>query len=78
MRYVILLHKLQNTKHFHILHLGQAQIFNKCLVHLIIDVLKSSSNLESLFSFKFSAEKKSDLKEYKSLLLSFEALSLLS
>ena len=32
-----------------------------------------------LFSFKFSAEQKSDLKEYKSLLLSLEAaLSLLS
>ena len=49
-----------------------------CLVHVIFDVLKLSSNLESLFSFKFSAEQKSDLKEYKSLLLSFEALSLLS
>jgi hypothetical protein len=47
-----------------------------CLVHVIFDVLKLSSNLESLFSFKFSAEQKSDLKEYKSLLLSFEALSL--
>ena len=31
-----------------------------------------------LFSFKFSAEQKSDLKEYKSLLVSFEDLSLLS
>jgi hypothetical protein len=40
--------------------------------------LKLSSNLESFFSFIFSAEQKSDLKEYKSLLLSFEALSLLS
>jgi hypothetical protein len=52
--------------------------FDLCLVHVIFDVLKLSSNLESLFSFKFSAEQKSDLKEYKSLLLSFEALSLLS
>ena len=49
-----------------------------CLVHVIFDVLKLSLNLESLFSFNFSAEKKSDLKEYKSLLLSFEALSLLT
>ena len=30
-----------------------------------------------LFSFKFSAEQKSDLKDYKPLSLSFEALSLL-
>ena len=52
--------------------------FNECLVHVIFDVLKLSSNLESLFSFKFSAEQKSDRKKYKSLLLSFEALSLLS
>ena len=49
-----------------------------CLVHVIFNVLKLLSNLESLFSFKFSAEQKSDRKEYKSLLLSFEALSLLS
>ena len=39
-------------------------------------MLKSSSNLESLFSFSFSAENISDLKEYKSLLLSFEAFEL--
>ena len=46
-------------------------------VHLIFDMLKSPLNLKSSFSFKVSTEKKSDLKEYKSLLLSFEALSLL-
>jgi hypothetical protein len=40
--------------------------------------LKLSSNLESLLSFKYSAEKILDQKEYKSLLLSFEALSFLS
>ena len=49
-----------------------------CLVHVIFDVLKLSLNLKSLFSFKFSAEQKSDLKEYKSLLLSFKALSVLN
>ncbi len=49
-----------------------------CLVHVIFDVLKLSSNLESLLSFKYSAEKIPDQKEYKSLLLSFEALSFLS
>ena len=49
-----------------------------CLVHVIFDVLKLSLNFESLFSFKFSAEQKSDLKEYISLGLSFEPLSLLS
>ena len=54
------------------------KLFYLCQVHVIFDVLKLLSNLESLFSFKFSAEQKSDLKEYKSLLLSFEALSLLS
>ena len=43
-----------------------------CLVHVIFDVLKLSSNLESLLSFKYSAEKIPDQKEYKSLLLSFE------
>ena len=47
-------------------------------VHVILDVLKLFSNLEPLVSFKSSAEQKSDLKEYKSLLLSFEALSILS
>ena len=47
-------------------------------VHVILDVLKLLSNLEPLVSFKSSAEQKSDLKEYKSLLLSFEALSILS
>ena len=30
--------------------------FGLCLVHVIFDVLKLLSNLESLFSFKFSAE----------------------
>jgi hypothetical protein len=49
-----------------------------CLVHVIFDLLKLSSNLESLLSFKYSAEKILDQKEYKSLLLSFEALSFLS
>ena len=49
-----------------------------CLVHVIIDVLKLSLNLESLLSFKFLAEKIMDQKEYNPLLLSFEALSLLS
>ena len=34
--------------------------------------------MQSETSFKFPAEQKSDLKEYKSLLLSFEALSLLN
>jgi hypothetical protein len=49
-----------------------------CLFHVIFDVLKLSSNSESLFSFKFSAEQKSDRKGYKTLLLSFEASSLLN
>ena len=53
-------------------------IFNLCLVHVIFDVLKLLSNLEPLFSFKCSAEQKSGLKRYKSFLLSFEDLSLLS
>ena len=43
-----------------------------CLVHVIFNMFKLSSNLKSLFSFQFSAEQKSDLKEYKSLLLSFK------
>ena len=47
-------------------------------VHVILDVLKMLSNLEPLVSFKSSAEQRSDLKEYKSLLLRFEDLSILS
>ena len=47
-----------------------------CLVHVRFNVLKLSSNLESLFSFEFSAEHKSDGKEYLSLLLNFEAFEL--
>jgi hypothetical protein len=57
---------------------SRADCSQLCLVHVIFDELKFSSNLESLFSFKLSPEQKSDRKEYKSLLMSFEALSLLS
>ena len=41
-------------------------VFCLCLVYLIFDMLKLS------FSFRFSTENISDLKEFKSLLLSFE------
>ena len=44
----------------------------------IFDVLKLSSNMEFLFHFRYSAEEKTDQKEYNSILLSFEALSFLS
>ena len=64
----------QNQNYTHNFNQGD----NTWFINVIVDVLKLSSNFESLFSFKFSAEKKSDLKEYKALSLSFEALSLLN
>ena len=46
---------------------NRSRKFYLCLVSVIFEVLKLSSNLKSLFSFRFSAELESDLTECKSL-----------